>query len=220
MQPEFWLDRWQNDELGWHMDEVNPHLKKHYSRLDLSPGQRVFVPLCGKSLDMFWLNQEKGLEVVGIDLAEKCCQVFFSDHNLTPEVTRHGDFVRYQVPGITLWCGDVFDLSADMLGPVDAIWDRAALVALPPAMRKAYAGQLLALTPNRPPMLCWTLEYDQNERKGPPFAVDIDEVAALFGRQYHMETLSHEDALANSPKYRHRGYGQMMERILLLGPAQ
>ncbi len=216
MQPEFWLDRWQNDQLGWHMDRVNPHLPQHLDQLSLSSGQRIFVPLCGKSLDMLWLQQTRGLEVVGVDLAEKCCEVFFAEHELTPTVSREGDFIRYQAAGITLWCGDVFDLTAEHLGQIDAIWDRAALVALPPAMRQAYAGQLLALTPNRPPVLCWTLEYDQTERAGPPFSVELAEVEALFGQQYQVKSLIHQDAMANSAKYRERGLSRMMERILLL----
>lgn len=216
MQPEFWLDRWQNDQLGWHMDQVNPHLPQHLDQLALSPGKRVFVPLCGKSLDMLWLQQTHGLEVIGVDLAEKCCEVFFADHDLNPEVSREGQFIRYQSPGITLWCGDVFDLTPEHLGRIDAVWDRAALVALPPGMRKAYAGQLLALTPNRPPVLCWTLEYDQAERNGPPFSVELSEVEQLFGKQYRIATLTHQDAMANTPKYRERGLSRMMERILLM----
>lgn len=52
METSFWHRRWLNNEIGFHQSEVNPFLLEHFSALQLPPGRRVFVPLCGKTLDI------------------------------------------------------------------------------------------------------------------------------------------------------------------------
>lgn len=217
MQTEFWLERWAAGETPWQLDRVNPLLEAHADRLGLAPGKRVLVPLCGQTLDLLWLR-DQGCETVGVELSAQCLDDFLAQHDLAPGVIRIRTDAGYcdQLPGLTLHCADWFDLDAATLGPIDAIWDRAALVALPDTMRPDYVRQLRALTPNRPPLLCWTLEYDQQQMPGPPFSVWPDELETLLGGDYRRETLLHRDALPRSPAFEAAGLTALHERLSLL----
>ena len=58
MDEAFWQRRWARNEIGFHLNEVNPYLRRHWPSLKLAQGARVLVPLCGKSLDMAWLADQ------------------------------------------------------------------------------------------------------------------------------------------------------------------
>lgn len=125
MEPQFWLERWQRNEIGFHQDAPHAALARHWPALELPQASRVFVPLAGKSRDLLWLA-ERGHEVVGIELSELAVQQFRQELAAAPQPWHRR---------IDLRCGDFFALDAAALGPIDAIFDRAALVALPAAMR-------------------------------------------------------------------------------------
>ncbi len=95
-------------------------------------------------------------------------------------MARDDGFVRYQAGGVTLFVGDVLATSPGLLGPIDALYDRAALVALPPELRPRYVAHLRGLVAPGTPGLLVTLEYPQEVMDGPPFAVLADEVARLY----------------------------------------
>ena len=141
MEEAYWHDRWDNGLVGFHMDDVNPYLQKYWPVLDIQPGQKVFVPLCGKSVDMLWLAGQ-GYEVMGVEISPIAIETFFNDNGLVPEVSRQGDFEVFTAGNITLYCGDFFSVTAKMVADVDAIYDRASLVALPGEMRQDYAAFL------------------------------------------------------------------------------
>lgn len=154
MNPEFWQERWQDKRIGFNQPEVNPLLIKHFSALNLPAGSRVFVPLCGKSIDMVWLASQ-GYDVVGIELVESAVQAFFTENNISPTVTKHSDnpnikCYQGQLLGqiIELWVADIFALKPEDLGQVDAVYDRAALIALPAEMRPEYSEQVRQLSSN------------------------------------------------------------------------
>ncbi len=216
MDPDFWHERWAAGETPWHMDRVNPLMEAHADRLALAPGKRVLVPLCGRTLDLLWLR-DQGCEAVGVELSAECLEGFLHQHDLTDAAARVPTPAGHclNLPGLTLHCADWFDLDAQTLGPIDAIWDRASLVALPQGMRADYAQQLRALTPNRPPLLCWTLEYDQQQMAGPPFAVWPEELNRLMGNDYCRETLLYRDILARSPAFQAAGLTALHERLTL-----
>lgn len=216
MDREFWLDRWKNNDIGWHKEEVNPHLVDLWPNISAPEGGRVFVPLCGKTLDLYWLAQVRGHPVVGVELSEQACREFFSEHLLEPEITDEGRFRRFRAAGVEILCGDFFDLEPEILGQVDVVFDRASLAALPPEMRIEYAGQLDALCPQLPPILFWTLDYPQHEMDGPPFAVSEREVAELFGDRYHHELLRDWDVLEESPRFQELGMTSLHERVYRL----
>lgn len=186
MQPDFWHQRWADQQIGFHQSTPTPLLLKHWSALGIAPGATVFVPLAGKSLDMAWLAAQ-GHRVLGVELSQRAVDDFFAEHGLQPEVetTRYG--VHHHAGGIELICGDAFGLDAELLRDCAGVFDRAALIALPPALRARYAGELYAALPAGCRGLLVTLEYPQHERDGPPFSVPESEVHALYDGEWNIE---------------------------------
>ncbi|HYW93926.1 MAG TPA: thiopurine S-methyltransferase [Gammaproteobacteria bacterium] len=217
MDPRFWRERWLRNQIGFHQDRVNPHLQRYFDRLDLEPGDPVFVPLCGKSLDMLWLAQQ-GYRVVGAEISEVAVGAFFREQGLAPERQDRGAYVRYRDGAITVLQGDFFHLQAVDLGPVRAVYDRASLIALPPRLREDYAHRMGQLFPSGIRTLLITLEYPQEEMDGPPFSVSDAEVAALFRHRHHCTLLHAEDVLQQAPRFRDRGLTRLYEKVFLLEP--
>jgi thiopurine S-methyltransferase len=217
MQPEFWHERWQRTEIGFHQDQPHAALARHWATLGLAPRSRVFVPLAGKSLDMVWLAQA-GHRVTGVELSPIAVRDFFVAQQLDATVERHGALARHVAGDIELWCGDIFDLTPALLGPIDAIFDRAALVALPPPLRRRYAAQLRALSGPATRMLLVTMEYSQAQMLGPPHAVLEDEVHALYADSHAITLLGRDSALADFPKFAQRGVSALAEAVYRLEP--
>lgn len=178
MQPEFWHKRWADNQIGFHEPAVNPLLTSHFDALALSRGARVLVPLCGKTLDIDWLLA-RGHPVAGAEISAVAVARMFERLGIIPEVQRIAEVERHSAPGLDVFVGDFFHITPAMLGTVDAVYDRAALIALPPDMRVRYAQQLHALAGNAPQLLV-TLEYDQVVVDGPPFCVSGAELRALY----------------------------------------
>ncbi len=215
MDRDFWLQRWHSGRLGWHLEEVNPHLLQLWPGVGVPPPGRVFVPLCGKTRDLAWLAG-RGHAVVGVEISEQGVRELFAEHGWDPQVTDLGAFRRYQAGSVTVLCGDFFDLTEEVLGPVAAVFDRAALIALPRVMRQRYAAHLKRLLPNRPPILMITLEYPSGQMEGPPFAVPEQEIATLFGSHWRIRRLRDNDVLDANPRFREKGLTALREKALLL----
>ncbi|HZV55967.1 MAG TPA: thiopurine S-methyltransferase [Rhodocyclaceae bacterium] len=182
MEPDFWHQRWAANEIGFHGSATNPMLLKHFAALALDKGRRVFLPLCGKSLDIHWLLAN-GYRVAGAELSRLAVEQLFAELGAEPSVSRCGSLEHYSVRDLDIFVGDIFDLSADLLGPVDATYDRAALVALPEGIRGRYAAHLTAITANAPQLLL-CFEYDQRLMDGPPFSLTNVEVMRLYRETY------------------------------------
>lgn len=191
MKPEFWQDRWDKDNIHWQQKTANPHLVKYWPTLDIPLGSTVFVPLCGKSLDMQWLEQQ-GYKVMGVELAEKGCQQYFELIGREPEVSKSDKFTIYKAGNTEIWCGDLFDLETNDVKNVSAVYDRASVIALPPDMRERYAAHMVGLF-SEPKGLIITLDYDQSKMKGPPHAVSDAEVQRLFGQKWKLTLLDEID---------------------------
>ena len=218
MEPTFWQERWARNQIGFHLPEVNPYLQRHWPQLALAEGSKVLVPLCGKSLDLMWLASH-GLRVMGVELSEQAVEAFFSEQNLVPRITRRNAFTVYQADLIEVWCGDFFALDAEALIGCIALYDRAALIALPPLMRAQYAEQLSRLLPSGCQGLLITLDYDQTQKAGPPFAVTDEEVKVLFGSDWTLKALQEQDVLQESWKFVQEGVTQLDERVYRLTKA-
>lgn len=190
MHADFWHHKWQINEIGFHESQVNPWLVKHFHQLSVPPGGRVFVPLCGKSLDMAWLLSQ-GHAVVGAELSPIAVQAFFDTLGVAPTVTPCGPLQRYSAQGIDIFLGDIFELGADTLGPVHAVYDRAAMVALPEGTRPRYARHVQAIS-HRAPQLLVCFEYDQTQLSGPPFAVPAAELQQHFAGSHQLQLLASE----------------------------
>jgi len=210
MEPEFWLKRWQTDDIGFHRDEVHPALEQLWPRIASEAGGRVFVPLCGKSRDMQWLAMH-GHPVIGVELSEKAIDAFFEAEDLAPRERREGAFTVKSAGSYELWCGDLFELPHNAVADVAHFYDRASLVALPPEMRVKYAQHLADMLPSASCGLLVSLAYDASEMNGPPFSVPDTEVAALFGIDFEIETLTSRDALAANPNLVKRGLTSLVE---------
>lgn len=178
----FWLEKWRKDDLGFHEGKPNTLLVTHFAGLGLAPGDRVFVPLCGKARDIAWLHGQ-GYRVAGVELSELAVRQLFRDLRLDPEISDAGALQRYRAEGIDIFVGDIFDLSEAILGPVDGVYDRAALVALPESTRPRYARHLAALV-NEAPQLLLTFVYDQRRMAGPPFSVGEEEIRRHYAGCY------------------------------------
>jgi thiopurine S-methyltransferase len=188
MDANFWHNRWQTNQTGWHERAVNPLLITHFPSLNVPPGGRVFVPLCGKSLDLGWLLSH-GYDVAGAELNELAVTQLFADLGMEPTRSEVGKHKHFRGEKIDIFVGDLFDLSREMLGPVDAVYDRAALVALPEAMRAQYTAHLKSLTALAPQLVIG-YEYDQTVVPGPPFSVTPDELHRHYSDAYTLTPLA------------------------------
>ena len=188
MDAQFWHARWTENRIGFHEAEGNALFRAQFGALDLPAGSRVFVPLAGKSRDINYLL-DRGYQVVASELSARAVETWFAERGVTPEITHSGALTCYGSPGLVFWAGDVFDLSPETVGSIDAVYDRAALVALPADQRRAYAAHIHHLSGGAPQLLL-SFEYDQARMPGPPFSVDRAELMRVYGRFYALRELA------------------------------
>ena len=191
MDEDFWQQRWANNEIGFHLNEANPLFVKHFKNLGLLKNQRIFLPLCGKTLDITWLLSQ-GLRVAGAEIVEVAIQQLFEELKIKPTVTQLDKLKHYRAPNLDFFVGDIFNLTSEVLGPIDATYDRAALVALPKDICFNYSEHLVNIT-NKAKQLLITFEYDQSLTHGPPFSVNEDEVRKHYGKLYRVSLLESTD---------------------------
>ncbi|MFI3118610.1 MAG: thiopurine S-methyltransferase [Methylococcaceae bacterium] len=187
MEASFWHQKWERGDIAFHESEANLFLVEHFEKLNPAKGSRVFLPLCGKTRDIAWLLAHD-YRVVGAELSELAVNELFKELGLEPEISKVEKLARYSAKDIDLLVGDIFDVSAEFLGPVNAIYDRAALVALPAGVREQYTSQLMNITDTAPQLLI-TYEYDQRLIAGPPFSVNADEVKRHYGATYQLNSV-------------------------------
>lgn len=215
MQADFWHQRWAANQTGFHQSQANADLQRFWPELGIGKGARVLVPLCGKSLDLVWLA-EQGYRVLGVELSEKAVQEFFCEQKLTPVISQRDAFKVYVCEGIELWCGDFFALRAEDVADCVALYDRAALVALPPAMRERYVAHLASALPAECQGLLITLDYDQAKLDGPPFSVPDEEVRRLLAEVWTLDAVQVSDVLKGSVKFEQSGVERLEERTYRL----
>jgi thiopurine S-methyltransferase len=204
MDTDFWLKRWREGQIGFHRSEVMPLLQKHWPALKVPHGTRVLVPLCGKTLDMPWLASQD-LRVRGVELAPLAIRQFFAEHALQQQ-ERHAAYGTHFIAGdIEIIQADVFAIDKSLLAECGAIYDRAALIALPPPMRERYAREVYDHLPAGCRGLLITLEYPQHEMEGPPFSVEEREVHRLFGEQWDLDLLERRDILESQLTFAEQG---------------
>ena len=215
MDPDFWHERWRTQDIGFHQEHPQPALVKHWASLGVAAAEAVFVPLAGKSIDMFWLAQQ-GHRVIGAELSELAVDAFFQARGIEPVVRRAGSFTIKSAGSWELWVGDFFALRAQDFKSVTAAYDRAALVAMPPQMQPRYAAKMAELMPPGSKSLLIGLDYNVPERKGPPFAVPRDTVRQLFEPAFQVELIEARDGLAKSEHLAKSGVTYLEEASYLL----
>lgn len=190
MDAEFWHKKWADKDIAFHNAEANPLLRRYLDALALAKGARIFLPLCGKSRDIAWLRSQ-GLAVAGIELSRVAVEELFIELAEEPVLEKVGGLAHYHCEGLDIYQGDIFALHAEQLGEVDAVYDRAALVALPEAMRQRYTRHLLTLSAAAPQLLI-SYDYCQSAMAGPPFAISDEEIAGHYRRCYQLRLLHKE----------------------------
>lgn len=215
MDENFWLERWEKNEIGFHMQQPHAYLPRCFAQLRATPGEAVFVPLCGKSPDLLWLR-DQGLRVIGVELSRLAIDDFIAENNLEAQWQVAAGMPCCHADNLMVYCGDFFSLAIDDLHGARLVYDRASLVALPPEMRRRYAAHLANLLPTGARMLTIAYEYDQAETSGPPFAVPRTELKELFGADFTVELLADEDTLAKHQGLAARGVTRLREYAVLL----
>lgn len=217
MDSNFWHQRWERREIGFHQPEGNVQLRRFWPGLEVSPRAPVLVPLSGKTPDMAWLAAQ-GHPVTGVELSEVAAREFFAEHGLEPIREAAGPLVRYACGALEMLVGDFFDLPTERLQTMAALYDRAALVALPPDLRRRYAERLCAELPGEARGLLISLEYDPAEMDGPPFPVFPEQVHALLGSRFRVTELHRAAALGPDDPLRKRGLTALTEAVYRLDP--
>ncbi len=224
MHHSFWHQRWQEQRIGFHQDKINPYLEKYLVELDLLENDRIFVPLCGKSNDLFFLHQQ-GYRVIANELSTLAVQDFYTEQQLNASKTiilgeknslPEATMSLWQSPEVSIYCGDFFLLEKSYLSDISAVYDRASLVALPEDLRRKYVKKMLQLLPKKIKILLLTLDYDENEKQGPPFSVTQKEVYQLYGRDFSIELLEVSDIAQQERSSRSQNMSYFNERVFLL----
>ncbi len=217
MDAEFWHTRWHNNEIGFHQAKVNVYLQRYWPLLGLSPDSRILAPLCGKSLDMCWLL-EQGYRVLGVELDSRAVESFFSENGLTSNCRKSGAFHAWRHPQIEILQGDFMALTDAQTADIRCVYDRAAMIALPPKMRRDYCRHLQEIISPETEIFLITLEYPQAEMSGPPFSVTENEILAAYGEARELRCLESRDILPENQSFMEKGVTKMEEKVYHLVP--
>jgi thiopurine S-methyltransferase len=215
MNAQFWHERWESNQIGFHQEDIHYYLQEFWPHLNLAKRQLVFVPLCGKSNDMLWLL-DQGYQVLGIELSSIAIEAFFKENQLVPRKTPWNNFPSWEVDEIRILGGDYFALSRSEMVNVSAVYDRASLIALPEEMRMNYVKHLATLLNPQTPVLLITLTYPPTEMNGPPFSVNFEEIYSLYQNTFAIQHIATKEILAESPHFQARGLTSLTESAYLL----
>jgi thiopurine S-methyltransferase len=199
-----WLKFWENNETNWHGDKITQELVEYFELFELEPRDKVFVPLCGKSLDMLYIMSQ-GFSVVGVEISEIGVRQFFSENNLAYKITKVDDFDLYSTENLEIYCGDFFALTSKHLNNVKSVFDRKSLIALEPEVRQKYVKHLNDIISLGARILLVTLQYPQYQMSGPPFSVDKSEVESLFSMAFESQELRSFNDIENGSKLTRAG---------------
>lgn len=203
-----WKRGWRAKQIDFHLDHVHPLLIRFWAALGLRDSDRVFVPLCGKSLDLMWLRA-LGHDVVAVELSPIAVRDFFKASRL--QAQRHAPVNRltcWTQERLAIYCGDFFDLTRADLAGVRAAYDRAALGALPENLRSRYVAHLHAILPADCHVLLITVEdLDDGETEAAAGRVS-SEIVALYAGRFDVELLhaQHHVATPGEPRCVHKVY--------------
>ncbi|MEC8981721.1 MAG: thiopurine S-methyltransferase, partial [SAR324 cluster bacterium] len=191
----------------------NTYLSRFSARLLHSAPENIFVPLCGKSLDLPWLANRTN-KVVGVELVSKAVEEFYAENKISHSIQSAGKLQLFKNDSIDIFQGDFFDLTQEQTGLFEAIYDRGAIVALAQSERQKYAEHLLSFLAPGGRLLLISLEYKQDQMSGPPFSVPDAEIAMLFSQYGRLELLETCDIL--DERLRNKGLDGILERVYQL----
>lgn len=218
MELSYWQSRWRKNNIGWHMDQVYPPLKKYWPEIELQKRSTVLVPLCGKSLDIVWLMEQE-YNVIGVEISALAIRELLQLLGGEFSKRQKGDFTVFSSQNVALWQGDFLKMESEFLPAIDAVYDKAALIALPPDKRKTYTGTVKNIISSHTKMLLNCFEYEQKEMKGPPFTVFREELDQHYGELFSINLLQKQSLFEQLQKFQSRGLSSYLtEKIYLLKP--
>ncbi len=206
----FWQARWDEGKIGFHEGKPNAWLDRRADVLAGDPAapRSILVPMAGKAVDVAWLAA-RGHLVIAVEIVERAVVAFFAENDLTPKRSRCGAFERFEAGGIIFLCGDVLALDVDVTGPLDAAFDRAALIALEPRDRERYVATLArVLGPGARALL---VGFQHGVAEGPPFDLTPAQVHALWAPHGRVEALGEDDITEASRHMTARGATRCLE---------
>jgi len=214
MDNSFWYEIWLNDETHFHKVETNEYLLQFHHVLGDLKNKTVFVPLCGKSLDLLWFYNQ-GANVIGAELSDRAIESFFAEHQLDYQKTDETSFSIYEHDKIKIICGDLFQLSSQQV-QADVIYDRAALVALPEELRERYVQKMVELSKPESQTLLITMSFQSPNDGKPPFTITEEQVQNLYGDHFDIERLYHNKNAVIPPHLHERGFSNLDDWVFLL----
>jgi thiopurine S-methyltransferase len=206
-----WLTSWESGHIPFHLKTVNSMLEKYWPKLAISPSSNIFVPLCGKSLDLLWLANQ-GYKVIGVELSEIACKSFFIENELAYKTKTQDEFICYYNDQIEIYCGDFFALTPEMLPSIHAVYDRAALVALPKKLRQPYADHLIKLTATQSKILLIALD-SKDEVVAPPYPLTHQQIKTLFEKKFLVEEWLHYPIVDIPDELQKKGYSEIYHTV-------
>lgn len=218
---QFWSERWQKNEIGFHHDDFNPTLIEYQKVINKHSLQEVLIPLAGKSLDMLWFIKDTQADVTAIELSQKAFQDFIAENNLEDFIVKRDNQITViKFPSqqtLTLYNDDFFNFAQknEFHQKFDLIYDRAALIALDPVTRTRLAPQLLKLLKPNAHLFLIGLCYQQDLISGPPFSVPTDEVQHLF-KTADIEILADKEIDFINPRFNEKGVNQARQAVYLI----
>ncbi len=190
MEHEFWYGAWAKERQGWNQASANVHLRCYWEQfVGEKEKEKVFVPLCGQSIDMLWLN-EAGHATVGVELDQNAVKRFYEQNQLNHSISQTGNLRTYTSNSLVIHTGDYFQLLPLHLMGASLVYDRAALIALPHSMRQRYVDKLALLLETGSKILLISMVYDESEMSGPPFSVREEEIMKLFEYGFEVEKVA------------------------------
>lgn len=192
MQSE-WAGYWAAGRTGFHRSAIHPMLERFFGDVLDSADSRVLVPLCGKTLDLPWL-EERASEVVGCEWVAQAISEFFAEQQRIANVQYMGAHRVHKSERLSMVEGDFLTLSSDQVGLFDLCWDRAAMIALPPETRMRYVPHLVSLMKPNARVLLVTYNADKPANSGPPYPVvpsEVEKAYAPFGTVELLESIHH-----------------------------
>jgi thiopurine S-methyltransferase len=216
MDPAFWFENWEKGQTGFHLKDVNPVLLRHWKDLGLDHAPCVLVPLCGKSVDLPYLRS-LGHSVIGIELSPIAIEEFWAELGASPQKKVHQSLTFWESDKIQIIEGDFFSVSPENIGRPTVVYDRAALVAMPPELQSQYAAHLATLSQDAPIFLV-TFDYRTEDMSGPPFPITRTRLGELFGEGYEIALIDTRDVMTENAGLASRGLKSLLESVWILKP--
>merc|ERR1712032_697639 len=206
MDNQAWNARWENNTASWHADEARTEILNLMKSNVTDFKGKVFVPLCGASLDMVWLA-EQGLQVVGVEVSRLAIDKFFQEIYIKDDYDiisfNETSTIIHKAGNITIYEADLYNCQELMSEPAfDLIFDRASLIAINWEDREKYINLMLKLLGDKISKLSYFLQgmdYNKGEHLGPPHIFNEASCQHYFGGK--VNDIKHLDRQAQGKRF-------------------